>query len=89
MRHYRPKKSPQDSPELLEQRCRAWNDTYPVGAEVEYHSVIGAREHRLTKTRSAAYILSGHTAVCFVDGAAGCVALDALTPVNNRRVAGV
>ncbi len=89
MPYYKPKKQQQESPQLLEQRCRAWNDTYPIGAEVEYHSVIGNRQCVLTRTNSAAYVLSGHTAVCFVDGVRGCVALDALVPVNNRRVARV
>lgn len=71
----------------LMERCRQWNATYPIGAEVEYHSVIGTDRHVLTRTNSVAYVLSGHTAVCFVDGAIGCVALDTLVPVNNRRIA--
>lgn len=77
----------QPSAEQLEERCRQWNSTYPIGAVVEYHSNIGAYRHIVTRTRGEAYVLSGHTAVCFVEGVAGCVALDALVPVNNRRVA--
>ena len=73
--------------EQLEERCQQWNAAYPIGTVVEYHSVIGAYRHIVTTTKSAATVLSGHTAVCFVDGIAGCVALDALVPVNGRRVA--
>lgn len=81
------KKFKQESASALIERCRQWNVAYPIGAEVEYHSVINADRHVLTRTNSVAYVLSGHTAVCFVDGVSGCVALDALVPVNNRRVA--
>jgi hypothetical protein len=38
---------------------------------------------KTTRTRSAAYVLSGHTAVVFVDGVSGCVALDAVNPVTK------
>lgn len=77
----------QPSVEQLEERCRQWNVTHPIGAVVEYHSTIGAYRHIVTRTRGEAYVLSGHTAVCFIEGIPGCVALDALVPVNGRRVA--
>lgn len=83
----KPKRIKQPTVEQLEERCRQWNASYPIGAEVEYHSVIGAQRNVLTRTNSVAYVLSGHTAVCFVDGVSGCVALDALVPVNGRKVA--
>lgn len=77
----------QPSMEQLEERCQQWNAAYPIGAVVEYHSTIGAYRHLVTRTKGAAYVLSGHTAVCFIEGIPGCVALDALVPVNGRRVA--
>lgn len=70
----------------LEKFCVAWNATNPIGTEVEYHPVIGQPDHRLTRTRGPAYVLSGHTAVVFVDGVSGCVALDACIPVGSGTV---
>lgn len=82
----RPMRNPkQPSVAHLEQRCAAWNAAYPIGTVVEYHSIIGDARHLLTRTNSVAYVLSGHTAVLFVDGIRGCVALDAVVPANKRR----
>lgn len=66
----------------LEGQCRRWNDTYPVGTTVEYHPVIGEPEHRIRTTRTPAQILSGHTAVVWLEGERGCVCLDACVPVK-------
>jgi hypothetical protein len=71
----------------LEDQCRRWNQLHPVGTEVIYHPVMGERWGRETKTRSAAYVLSGHTAVLFIEGQAGCVALDAVEAIPQRRTA--
>jgi hypothetical protein len=68
----------------LELRCAEWNAKHRVGTKVEYHPVIGEKDHRLTRTRSAAYVLSGHTAVLFVESESGCVALDACVPVVKK-----
>lgn len=67
----------------IESRCSRWNATYPIGTEVEYHPVIREKAYRLTRTRTAAYVLSGHTAVVFVESESGCVALDACVPVER------
>ena len=67
--------------ENLEIRCKAWNLEHPIGTEVAYHPVIRESAYRLRRTRSEAYVLSGHTAVVFLDGESGCVALDACTVV--------
>jgi hypothetical protein len=64
-------------------RCDAWNKAHPVGTEVKFHWVIGKPDHRVTRTRTAAYVLSQHTAVVFVEGVAGCVALDACVPTRR------
>jgi hypothetical protein len=69
--------------ELVEQ-CDQWNQQHPVGTLVEYHPVIDAPEHRLRKTRSRASVLSGHTAVVFLEDESGCVALDACVPVPTE-----
>jgi hypothetical protein len=67
-----------ESGAVLERRCHNWNSGHPVGTEVEYHPIIGEEAHRVTKTRSEAYVMSGHTAVIFVEGHSGCVALEAV-----------
>jgi hypothetical protein len=61
----------------LDRQVADWNLTVPIGSEVEYHPVIGEPAYRTGKTRSAAFVLSGHTACVFLEGVAGCVALDA------------
>jgi hypothetical protein len=43
-----------------------------------YHPVIGRPEFRPRKTRGKAEILSGHTAVIWLEGESACVALDAV-----------
>ncbi len=67
------------SPARLEKQCSDFNAKYPVGSPVHYHSIIGSANHIMTTVREPAYLMSGHTAVCFVDGISGCVALDALS----------
>lgn len=62
----------------LERKVNQFNENCPPGTEVFYHPVIGDLESRRTRVRAKAYVLSGHTAVCFVEGVSGCVALDAL-----------
>lgn len=66
----------------LQARCDNWNSKYPIGTKVEYHPTIGEPAHRVRKTKTLAQILSGHTAVIWLDGESGCVALDACVPVN-------
>ena len=67
----------------LERLCLNWNSIYPVGTEVEYHPVIGEPKCKITRTRSAAYVLSCHTAVIFVERVSGCVALEAVNPISK------
>ena len=68
----------------LDKQVAVWNQTVPIGSEVEYHPVIGETAHRVTKTRSAAFVLSGHTACVFLEGKAGCVALDACVVLRSE-----
>ena len=69
----------QPSLEQLEGRCVAFNLKCPLFTVVDYHPVIGEPSARRTRTRSVAYVLSGHSPVVFVEGVAGCVHLDAIT----------
>jgi hypothetical protein len=57
------------------ERAEAWNLTYPEGTPVRYWT--GAREGAGQKgrTRSAAWVTEGHTAVVFVTGHGAWIAL--------------
>lgn len=61
----------------LNQKCARWNAANSVGTVVRYHPVIGREAFRLRKTAGPAYVMSGHTAVIFLERETGCVALDA------------
>lgn len=63
---------------MIAKRCREFNERYKIGTGVKYHTVIGDPAGRYTTTRSEAQVLEGHTAVIFLDGVSGCVALDAI-----------
>jgi hypothetical protein len=65
---------------LPEQEVAAWNAQVRVGAEVDYREYPEAEPKRF-KTRTEAQILSGHTAVVWLEGKGGCVCCEACTPV--------
>lgn len=58
----------------LTQQVNEWNAMYPVGTPVKVLRDSG--EWVYTKTRSEAQVLSGHTAVIWLDGITGCYLLD-------------
>jgi hypothetical protein len=57
----------------------SWNNRVRVGDPVIYRDEFG-KEHK-SRTRSEAGVLSGHTAVVWIEGRAGCVALDRVRAV--------
>jgi hypothetical protein len=59
--------------------CDAWNQAHPIGSPVfvQLDNHVGLFE---TTTRSDAQILSGHSAVIWLDGVSGCYLLDRVTP---------
>jgi hypothetical protein len=71
------------TPEQLEQQVSNWNAAYPVGTRVYFDSV--RRRQGEFKTATPAEILGGHTAVVWLEGYTGCVALDALEPVAKAE----
>jgi len=76
------------NPESEARKCVDWNRRHQIGTEVEYHSVIGDTKPGVRyKTRSSAELLSGHTAVVWLEGKSGCVALDACVPVERAEAA--
>jgi hypothetical protein len=56
----------------------AWNKAHPVGSQVTLRLDNGTGVQ--TKTRSAAWVMGGHTAVVMVEGKTGGWALDRVTP---------
>ena len=59
----------------------AWNARVKVGDTISYVEVKGLTEPQTFKTKSEAEVLSGHTAVVWLEGKRGCVAVDHCTPV--------
>lgn len=66
------------NPKALALQVEKWNAKYPVGSVVIVRMDGG--ELRETKTRSAAEVLSGHSAVIWLDGISGCYLLDRVSP---------
>jgi len=52
----------------------AFNCKYPVGTAVEYWNLPWS-ERKRSKTRTPAQLLSGHTAVVWLEGESSCWAL--------------
>ena len=70
--------------QLLRQ-CSKWNRRWPIGTEVRYYPVLGCPQSSRHRTTSEAYVLSGHTAVIFLDSHSGCVSLDHCIPLVSER----
>ncbi len=66
----------------LEEICFEWNVCVAPGTPVHYWPNADRPESIETKTRSHAYVLSGHTAVVFIEGVAGCVSLEHVHPID-------
>lgn len=61
----------------LQAKVDRFNSTHAIGTAVTYRSHPTAEPFN-TRTRSAAWVLSGHTPVVMVEGMAGGVALAAV-----------
>jgi hypothetical protein len=59
-----------------------FNTQWPIGTRVRYQSIKGEGPSIEYKTRTAAEVLSGHTAVVWLEGKSGCVAISHCTPVD-------
>lgn len=70
------------SPSQLKRLCDNWNARHAQGIAVRYYPVIGGKEFREGYTTGRAFVLSGHSAVLFVSCATGCVALEAVEPIE-------
>ena len=63
----------------MQATCDAFNAANPVGSSV-FVRLDNNPEPFATKTRSEAQVLSGHSAVIWLDGVTGCYLLDRVTP---------
>ena len=62
---------------LLEKEARDFNEKYPVGSEVLLMKDF-QDDPIVTKVESAAYVLSGHTAVAFFENVSGCYSINSV-----------
>jgi hypothetical protein len=62
------------TPQQLQAQVEEWNARYPIGTRVKF------TDGRIFHTSTKAQVLSGHTAVVWVEERSGCYALDALEP---------
>lgn len=60
----------------------AWNAAHPVGTPVQYWPGVREGDGWLSRTRTAAEVLGGHTPVVWVEGASSCIALTHIEPVQ-------
>jgi hypothetical protein len=69
---------------LTQKDCDRWNAHHPVGTQVDVRLDNGLTARTTTKSR--AEMLSGHTAVIWLDGISGCYMLDRVrsTPPGAR-----
>jgi hypothetical protein len=69
----------------LQRQCDAFNARCPIGTEVALRMDCGDIVH--TTTRTAAQVLSGHSAVIWLDKISGCYSLDRVAPIAPERAA--
>ncbi len=71
----------------LQAACDKFNASHQVGAAVSVE--LDSGEIRNTVTTSEAQVLSGHTAVIWLDGISGCYDLERVTPLAPASMAAV
>lgn len=68
----------------LQKQCDTFNAAWPVGSTVVVRMDCG--DGVQTVTRSEAEVLSGHTAVVWLEKISGCYLLDRVTPIQTPDV---
>lgn len=68
-------------PAALQQQCDRFNAEYEIGQWVTVRKDNG--EGLITRTRSRAEVLSGHSAVIWVEALSGCYLLDRIIPMTG------
>lgn len=69
----------------LQAECDAFNAQCPIGGKVSV-KIDFADEPRITVTTSEAQILSGHSAVVWMEGVSGCYLLSHVTPIKEKAI---
>lgn len=62
----------------IEKQVSGWNSSVKIGDLVTY--LDDYKEANITRTRSEASLLGGHTAVVWIEGRVGCVNLARVKP---------
>jgi hypothetical protein len=57
-----------------------WNKYFPIGTRVRYWTGVREGSGKVSITSTAAEVLGGHTAVVWIEGCSGCVALSHVQP---------
>lgn len=70
------------SVKALQKQCDQFNARFPVGTRVMLRK--DNDDTLVTHTISEARVLSGHSAVIWVKGVAGCYLLDRVTPIADK-----
>lgn len=68
----------------LQSQCDAFNAICAPGGRIMFKR-DGVDEPYETRTRSEAYVLSGHSPVVFVEGVSGCYHLTHCEPINEGQ----
>lgn len=68
----------------LQAGCDAFNAKHPVGTRVLLKKDFVDQPVE-TRTRSTAQVLSGHSAVIWLEGVSGCYLLDRVTPITTTE----
>ncbi len=71
-----------NKPQLMQRECDKWNERYPVGQAVTVRRDGG--DIMTTKMRSEAQLLSGHSAVIWLEGISGCYLLSRVTALKEE-----
>lgn len=66
--------------------ANTFNAAVKVGQRVRYQAIKGEGPSIEYKTRTPAQVLSGHTAVVWLEGKSGCVACSHCTPVDLLEI---
>ncbi|MFF0823033.1 hypothetical protein ACFYUR_21950 [Micromonospora haikouensis] len=66
--------------------ARAFNDANPIGTPVRYWRGVREGDGRTARTRTEAQLLGGHTAVVWLQGVAGCIALTHVEPISEDEL---
>lgn len=75
-----------NNPKAQQRKVDDWNARYPVGQAVNVRIDGGGTVQ--TKTRSPAELMSGHSAVIWLEGVSGCYLLSHVTAVEREAARG-